>query len=108
MPERRAVALVTGGRRGIGRGIAWALASGGFDVVINDIVQDSAVDETLAGIEGRGGRAEFVRGDIAAVEAHRALSMRVERARADRLRGQQRGCADASSRRSSRYTSRKL
>lgn len=41
--------------------------------MINDIVQDSAVDETLAGIEERGGRAGFVRGDIAAVEDQGAL-----------------------------------
>ncbi len=73
MAEGRPVALVTGGRRGIGRGIAWELARSGFDVVINDRVEDDAVDETLAGIEQRGGRASFVRGDIAVVEEHGAL-----------------------------------
>ncbi|TMH03963.1 MAG: 3-ketoacyl-ACP reductase [Betaproteobacteria bacterium] len=73
MPEQRPVALVTGGRRGIGRGIAWELARNGFDIVVNDLVQDSAVDDTLAGITARGGRACFVRGDIAAVEDHAAL-----------------------------------
>lgn len=73
MAEARPVALVTGGRRGIGRGIAWELARSGFDVVINDIAEDGAVAETLAGVEQRGGRGSFVRGDIAAVERHEAL-----------------------------------
>ena len=73
MAEPRPVALVTGGRRGIGRGIAWELAGNGFDVVLNDVVEDAAVDDTLAGIASRGGRGAFVRGDIAAVEDHAAL-----------------------------------
>lgn len=59
--------LVTGGRRGIGRGIAWAFAQGGYDVVINDLVRDAAAEETLAGIAMRGGRGAFVEGNIADV-----------------------------------------
>src|SRR6266571_7217677 len=73
MPEQRPVALVTGGRRGIGRGIAWELARNGFDIVVNDLVEDGAVDDTLSGITAYGGRASFVRGDISAVEDHAAL-----------------------------------
>src|SRR5216110_1286871 len=72
MADRRRVAFVTGGRRGIGRAIAWELAVSGFDVVINDVVHDAGVGETLAGIVERGARAAFVYGDIADVD-HDAL-----------------------------------
>ena len=64
MPEQRPVALVTGGRRGIGRGIAWELARNGFDIVVNDLVEDAAVDDTLSGVTAHGGRASFVRGEM--------------------------------------------
>jgi NAD(P)-dependent dehydrogenase (short-subunit alcohol dehydrogenase family) len=62
--------LVTGGRRGIGRGIAYAFAESGADVVVNDIVDDAAVRETLAGIAERGGRGAFVEADAADVAGH--------------------------------------
>nr|WP_255561733.1 3-ketoacyl-ACP reductase [Pseudohoeflea sp. DP4N28-3] len=65
--------MVTGGRRGIGRAIAFALVEHGFDVVINDLERDNAVEETLAGIVARGGRSAFVKGNVAAVEDHEKL-----------------------------------
>lgn len=73
MTAGRQVALVTGGRRGIGRAVAYALADHGFDVVINDVVSDDSARETLAGIGSRGVRAAFVTGDIAEPAAHEAL-----------------------------------
>jgi len=69
--------LVTGARRGIGRGIAWAFAENGHDVVINDVVEDAAVAETLAGLRERGANGAFLRADIADLGQHDAL---VERA----------------------------
>ena len=71
--EHRPIAFVTGGRRGIGRGIAWELAKSGFDVVINDVVDDAGVGDTLAGIAARGGRGSFVHGDIADVDQHASI-----------------------------------
>jgi NAD(P)-dependent dehydrogenase (short-subunit alcohol dehydrogenase family) len=65
--QQAPVALVTGGRRGIGRGIALALADSGFDVVINDLVDDAAAAETVKAVEERGRRAAVVVGDIADV-----------------------------------------
>jgi NAD(P)-dependent dehydrogenase (short-subunit alcohol dehydrogenase family) len=73
MAGRAPIAFVTGGRRGIGRAIAHALADAGFDVVINDAVDDAATRETLATIRGKGRRASFVPGSIADLAAHPAL-----------------------------------
>jgi 3-oxoacyl-[acyl-carrier protein] reductase len=62
--SKRQSAFVTGGRRGIGRAICWALAETGFDIVVNDVVEDEAVGDTLSGIESRGGQAVFLRADV--------------------------------------------
>jgi NAD(P)-dependent dehydrogenase (short-subunit alcohol dehydrogenase family) len=60
--------FVTGARRGIGRGIAFAFADSGYDVVINDIVCDDAAEATLAGLRERGAGAAFIEGNIAALD----------------------------------------
>ena len=73
MTAARPVALVTGGRRGIGQGIAFALAEPGLDLVINDLARDAAAEATLAGIGERGARASFVDADIADVAAQPRL-----------------------------------
>lgn len=54
-------ALVTGANRGLGRGIALALAARGFDVVVNDLERSG--DEGIPG-------AAFVAGDIADTAQH--------------------------------------
>jgi NAD(P)-dependent dehydrogenase (short-subunit alcohol dehydrogenase family) len=67
------VALVTGGRRGIGRGIAKAMAEAGFDVVVADVVDDGATAETLGMVRAVGRRAAFVHADIADVAGQAKL-----------------------------------
>ncbi|MGD8751604.1 MAG: 3-ketoacyl-ACP reductase [Anaerolineales bacterium] len=62
------VAIVTGSSRGIGRGIALALAARGWKVVINYRGNQSAAQETRETIELLGGSALVVQADMAVQE----------------------------------------
>jgi len=66
-------ALVTGGRRGIGRGIALALAEAGLDVAVNAEVDADDLHETVRDIEARGVRAVPVVADVADLARHGAM-----------------------------------
>ncbi|RQR27742.1 3-ketoacyl-ACP reductase [Burkholderia sp. Bp9143] len=68
----RRAALVTGGRRGIGRAISVELARLGFDVAFTDVVVDDETRVTVSEVEKQGARALFVRSDLQDVASHAA------------------------------------
>ncbi|AQS89642.1 oxidoreductase [Gluconobacter albidus] len=58
------VAIVTGASKGIGAGIAKALAEEGAAVVVNYASSKSGADAVVAAITGSGGKAVSVQGDV--------------------------------------------
>ncbi len=60
----RRAALVTGGTRGIGLGIARALAGKGFDLALNGVRDEGAVATVLDGLRALGAEAHYVRADV--------------------------------------------
>ena len=58
------VALITGGARGIGRGIALKLAQAGADVAINYLEREDAAHEVADWVRGMGRRALLVKADV--------------------------------------------
>lgn len=72
----RPVALVTGGSRGIGLGVAKALAKSGFDVVINGRRKAADVADAISQVERASEgqtRCAYVRGDVSDLDQHEAL-----------------------------------
>ena len=75
----RPVAIVTGGRRGIGLGIAKALAADGFDIAITGIGEsDAATDAMLADLSAFGAKASYLKADLADLSGHAATVAAIE------------------------------
>jgi NAD(P)-dependent dehydrogenase (short-subunit alcohol dehydrogenase family) len=70
--QSRPVAMVTGGRRGIGRAACVALARRGFDILVADVEEDGA-SETADLVQAAGGTCTFRRLDIARLDSHAAF-----------------------------------
>lgn len=72
------VAIVTGGRRGIGRAICEKLAGRGMSVLVVDLERDQDAEATLAVLKATGVKADFMAADVADEGTHAAM---IERAR---------------------------
>ncbi|MFP4540478.1 MAG: 3-ketoacyl-ACP reductase [Opitutales bacterium] len=66
-------ALVTGGSRGIGFGIAEHLAKEGWNLVINGMRPEEGVAEALEKLRAHGVEVAYARGDIGSAEARAGL-----------------------------------
>ena len=66
-------ALVTGSSRGIGRGIALALADKGFNIVVNGRSDNEIMDRTCAEIETKGVTAVKIPSDVSDPTQHARL-----------------------------------
>ncbi|WP_308720774.1 glucose 1-dehydrogenase [Komagataeibacter xylinus] len=67
------VAIVTGASKGIGAGIAKALAAEGAAVIVNYASSKSGADDVVAAITGAGGKAAAVQGDVSRREDAQAI-----------------------------------
>lgn len=71
----RKVALITGGARGIGFGIAARLAAEGHDIAVMDVHEEEAVVAALAQLRAAGARTLYCRADVSlAADRARALA----------------------------------
>lgn len=72
-PLNNPVAVVTGGSRGIGRGIALALADAGHDLVVNYVSRRDAAQEVQKIAEEKGSACEIVQADISSLVDHQRI-----------------------------------
>lgn len=73
-------ALVTGGSRGIGFGVAQALAAKGWNIVINGVRPEENVAEALQTLRGFNVSVAYARGDIGSAEGRQAIFEATEKA----------------------------
>ena len=71
--EVKKVALITGGSRGIGFGIAKAMASEGFNLAINGVRDEAGAAEALDELRQLGAEVLYCQGNIAVAEDRAAI-----------------------------------
>lgn len=77
MAAAKRVALVTGGARGIGLGIAWSLAREGLDLALCGVRPAEAVAAVLEELRAGGAEVLYCQADVADAGARRVLVARV-------------------------------
>lgn len=73
------VALVTGGSRGIGYGIAKHLAEDGFDIAVNGMREEEAVADVLQVLRSAGADVMYCRGDVSLTEERKKIVEQVKK-----------------------------
>jgi 3-oxoacyl-[acyl-carrier protein] reductase len=72
-------ALITGGSRGIGLGIAKALAKEGYDLAINGVRAESSVMEVLEELRSFGVKVIYCQGDISGHDSRKGIIENVKK-----------------------------
>lgn len=72
------VALITGGSRGIGLGIATHLALSGFDIAINGVRDESSVGDALESLKKAGAKVLYCQGNVASSADRKAIIQKVK------------------------------
>lgn len=72
------VALVTGGSRGIGLGIARELIGLGFDVAINGVRPESAVIDVVTSLRSAGADVVYCQGDLASSDDRKKIIQKIK------------------------------
>ena len=71
------VALITGGSRGIGFGIAKHLAQNGFDLAVNGVREEKAVADALQELSNAGADVLYCQGDVSLTENRKKIVRQV-------------------------------
>jgi len=77
--NQKKVALVTGGSRGIGFGVALELAANGFDIVINGRRDASSVADAIAQLKNFGAQVLYCQADVSSREDHATMLGDIEK-----------------------------
>ena len=73
------VALITGGSRGIGFGIAKHLAQNGFDLAVNGVRDEKAVADPLQELRNTGADVLYCRGDVSLTDERKKIIEQVKK-----------------------------